>query len=161
MGPVAGAREVAERFYERFGEGDMIAAFADFAPDCVAFTPSGRLDNERHIAAARSLKSAMPDGRMQLIRVREWGEEVYVTGWFRGTHLHELNTPLGAIPASGKSLEMYFTDYFRVAGGRIVECEAVWDRLGMVAQLGTGIAADVGHLPAALLARGPGFGTRG
>jgi hypothetical protein len=42
-----------------------------------------------------------------------------------------------------------------LAGGKIVECEAVWDRLGMVAQLGAGVAGDVGHLPALLVTAPP------
>ena len=146
------ATEVAERFYARFAEGDMDVAFADFAPNCVARTPSGLLDNEAHKAAARSLKAAMPDGHMELVRVRGWGDEVYVTGWFRGTHVNDFRTPLGVVPASGNALAMYFTDYVRVVAGRIVECEAVWDRLGMVAQLGAAVAADIGHMPALLAA---------
>lgn len=145
------ARELAERFYERFAEGDMELALADFAPGCISITPSGRLDNERHKAAARTLKGAMPDAHMELTRVREWGDEVYVTGWFKGTHVNDLETALGVVPASGKSLNMYFTDYLRVAGGKIVECEAAWDRLGMVAQLGADVGDDAGHLPALLL----------
>ncbi len=147
------ARELAERFYELFAEGDMEAAFGDFAPDCVSLTPSGHLDNERHKAAARTLKGALPDGRMELIRVHEWADEVYVTGRFKGTHVNDIKTPLGVVPASGNSLDMYFTDYIRVANGRIVECEAVWDRLGMLAQLGASVGEDIGHLPAALLAK--------
>lgn len=144
------ARELAERFYEQFATGDMEAAFADFDPECIALTPSGRLNNEKHKAAARTLKGAMPDGHMELIRVREWGDEVYVTGRFKGTHLNDISTPLGVIPASGNALDMYFTDYFRVADGKIVECEVARDRLGMVAQL-AGVGADIGRLPVVLL----------
>ena len=90
---------------------------------------------------------------MELIRVLESGDEVYITGRFKGTHQNDFATPLGVVPASGNTLDMFFADYFRVAEGKIVECEAVWDRLGMVAQLGANVGADIGHLPAALLDR--------
>jgi len=148
------ATRLAERFYELFAEGDMDVAYADFAPDCISVTPSGLLDNERHKAAARTLKAAMPDAHMELLRVHEWNDEVYVTGRFKGTHLNDLHTAVGVVPASGRSLDMYFTDYIRVAAGRIVECEAAWDRLGMIAQLGADVGEDIGHLPALLLAVG-------
>ena len=66
----------------------------------------------------------------------------------QGTHRNDLATPLGTIVASDHPLDLFFTDYFRVASGKIVECEAVWDRLSIVAQLGASIGADVGHLQA-------------
>jgi hypothetical protein len=56
------AREVVERFYERFGEGEMTEAFALFATDCISLTPSGALNNEKHEAVARNLKHAIPVG---------------------------------------------------------------------------------------------------
>jgi hypothetical protein len=70
------------------------------------------------------------------------------TGRFKGTHQNDCATPLGVIPASGNPLDMFFADYFRVAEGKIVECVAVWDRLGLVAQLGANVGADSGRLPA-------------
>jgi predicted ester cyclase len=129
-------REVAERFFERFGAGDIAGAMACFAPECISLTPAGPVDNAKHRAAAQALKNALPDSRMELIRVLESGDEIYVTGRFKGTHENDLATPLGTIPASGKPLDLLFVDYFRVANGKIVECEAVRDRLGMIAQLG-------------------------
>jgi hypothetical protein len=44
--------------------------------------------------------------------------------------------PLGPVAASGKGLDLLFVDYFRVANEKIVECEVVRDRLGMMIQLG-------------------------
>ena len=133
------ARDVAERFFERFGAGELTAAMACFAPDCVAVTPTGSLNNARHHAAAEALKQALPDAHMELIRIVEAADEVYVTGRFRGTHRNDLVTPLGTIRGSGRTLDLLFVDYFRVCDGKIVECEAVRDRLDMILQLG-GIA---------------------
>jgi hypothetical protein len=80
------ARNVVERFYQQFGAGDMTEAFACFAPECIALTPSGALNNEQHEAVARLLKHAIPDGHMELIRTIESDGEMYVTGRFKGTH---------------------------------------------------------------------------
>ena len=130
------ARDIVERFYERFGANDLDGAFACFAPECVAVGLSGPLDNSAHHAAARALKEALPDCHMELVRILDLDDEVYVTGRFKGTHTGDLQTPLGPISASGKELDLLFVDYFRVANGRIVECEVVRDRLGMMIQLG-------------------------
>ena len=130
------ALEVAERFFERFGAGDIDGAMACFAPECISITPSGALNNARHHAAAQALKNALPDSHMELTRSVESGDEVYVTGRFKGTHLNDLATPLGTMTGSGKQLDLLFVDYFRVLDGKIIECEAVRDRLGMILQLG-------------------------
>ena len=129
-------RDVVERFYDRFGANDLDGAFACFAPECVAVGLSGPLDNSAHHAAARALKKAMPDCHMNLVRMLEMDDEIYVTGRFKGTHTGDLATPLGSVPASGKKLDLLFVDYFRVANEKIVECEVVRDRLGMMIQLG-------------------------
>ncbi len=133
---VTKVREVIEQFYERFGAGDLINAFGCIAPDCIAVGLSGPMNNDEHMAAARRLKSAMPDCQMELIRTLEAGDEIYVTGRFKGTHKNDLQTPLGTIVAAGKTLDLLFVDYFRVENGKIVECEVVRDRLGMIVQLG-------------------------
>jgi hypothetical protein len=149
------AREVVERFYERFGAAEMTEAFALFAPECISLTPSGALNNKRHEAVARNLKHAIPDGHMEILHTLESDGEIFITGRFKGTHRNDLSTPLGTIIASNNALDLFFTDYFRVSSGKIVDCEAVWDRLSIVAQLGGSIGADVGHLPA-LLSRSRG-----
>ena len=73
---------------------------------------------------------------MDLVRVVELGDEVYVTGRFKGTHDGDLATPIGLLAATGKTLDLPFVDYFRVVDGQIVECEALRDRLDMILQLG-------------------------
>ncbi len=123
-----------ERFFERFGSGDLGAGV--FAPDCMSVTPSGTVDNARHQASAQALRDAVPDARMELVRILELGDEIYVTGRFKGTHRHDLVTPLGTILGSGRTLDLLFVDYLRVMDGKIVECEAVRDRLDMILQLG-------------------------
>ena len=130
------AREVVLRFYERFGAGDLAGAFGCFATECVAVGLSGPMDNAAHHAAARVLKEALPDGHMDLVRTLELGDEIYVTGRFKGTHTNDLETPLGTIVAKGNTLDLLFVDYFRVTNGKIVECEVVRDRVGMMIQLG-------------------------
>lgn len=130
------ARRLAERFYECFGAGDFDGASALFADNCVTVTPSGSFDVAQHAAFGQVFRDALPDARMELVRAVEAGDEVYITGRFRGTHSGDLVSPQGTIPASGNVLEMPFADYFRVSGGRIAEHEVIWDQMTMLAQLG-------------------------
>jgi len=109
-------------------------------------TQSGALNNEKHEAVARNLKHAIPDGHMEMIHTLESRGEIFVTGRFKGTHRNDLSTPFGTIVASNNALDLFFTGW----RAEIVEREAVWDRLSLVAQLGGSIRADVGHLPALL-----------
>jgi ketosteroid isomerase-like protein len=69
------ARDAVERFFERFGAGDIDGALECFAPDCISITPTGPLNNAQHHAAADA--TGLPH---ELIRVLESGDEVYVTG---------------------------------------------------------------------------------
>jgi ketosteroid isomerase-like protein len=130
------ARDVAERFYERFGGDDLAGVTALFADGCSTVTPAGTFDKVEHEAFGRAFRDAFPDARMVVVRAVEAGDEVYVTGRFEGTHEGDLVAPQGTIPASGRSLAMPFADYFRVRAGKIVEHEVIWDQMGMLAQLG-------------------------
>jgi hypothetical protein len=57
-------------------------------------------------------------------------------GHFRGTQTGDLQSPGGTIPASGRDLNLRFTDYFRIADGKIVAHETVFDQMELLAQLG-------------------------
>ena len=130
------AREAVDRFYRSAGDGDLKALSACFADDCMTTTPAGTMDKAAHEAFFAAFKAAMPDAHMQVVRAVESGDEVFVSGRFKGTHQGDLVTPQGTIPASGNSLDLPYADYFRVEGGRIVEHEVVWDSMTMMAQLG-------------------------
>ncbi len=131
------ARETVDRFYRSAGEGDLEALSACFADECMTTTPAGTFDTVQHEAFFAAFKRAMPDAHMQVVRAVESGDEVFVSGRFKGTHHGDLVTLQGTIPASGNSLDMPFADYFRVDAGKIVEHEVVWDSMMMMAQLGS------------------------
>lgn len=130
------ARELAERYYERFGTGDLEGAAELFADDCATVTPSGTFTVAQHVDFGRVFRNALPDAHMELVRAVEANDEVYITGRFKGTHEGDLVSPEGTIPASGNALDMPFADYFRVSGGKIVEHEVIWDQMTMLGQLG-------------------------
>jgi steroid delta-isomerase-like uncharacterized protein len=130
------ARETVDRFYRSAGDGDMEALSACFADSCVTATPAGSFDKAQHEEFFRAFKNAMPDAHMQVVRAVESGNEVFVSGRFRGTQQGDLVSPQGTIPASGNALDLPYADYFRVEADQIVEHEVVWDSMTMLAQLG-------------------------
>ena len=130
------ARELAEAFYKAFADGDVETAMSYYTDDCISKTPAGALDKAGHEQMTRAFKGAFPDSRMEVERAVETGDEVFFAGRFAGTHTGDLPTPNGAIPASGRAIDVPFADYFRVAGGRIAAHEAYFDQLTMLGQIG-------------------------
>jgi steroid delta-isomerase-like uncharacterized protein len=130
------ARDAVDRFYRSAGEGDLKALSACFADACMTTTPAGTFDKAQHEEFFGAFKTAMPDAHMQIVRAVESGDEVFVSGRFKGTHQGDFVSPQGTIPASGNSLDLPYADYFRVEAGKIVEHEVVWDSMTMMAQLG-------------------------
>jgi len=130
------ARETIDRFYSCAGEGDLKGLSACFADSCVTVTPMGALDKAQHEAFFGAFKDGLPDAHMQIVRAVESGDELFVSGRFKGTHTGDLVSPQGTIPASGNSLDLPYADYFRVENGEIVEHEVLWDNMTMMGQLG-------------------------
>lgn len=130
------AQQVAQRFYDYFAAGDFSSAKLLFDDDCITVLPMGSMDLAEHEAMVRAFKNGLPDARMEVVRVVEEGDEAYISARFTGTHSGDLVTPGGTLPASGKTLDMPFVDYWRVEAGKVVAHEVVWDQLGMMAQLG-------------------------
>lgn len=129
-------RKVAQAFYDAFAAGDFSAATALFADDCVTVMPGGTVDNAGHEAVGRAFRDAFPDSRMEVVRAVESGEEVHISGRFKGTHTGDLIGPSGTVPASGKPLDLAFSDYFRVANGKIVTHEVIFDQMSLLGQVG-------------------------
>jgi steroid delta-isomerase-like uncharacterized protein len=130
------AREVAEQYYKHFEAGDLDGAAALFGEDCVHISPAGAQSNEEHKQFGGSFKAAVPDGRMSISTTVESGEDIAVEGRFMGTHSGDLVSPQGTIPASGRTIELRYSDFFKVINGKIVEHRIYWDQIDMMQQLG-------------------------
>ena len=132
------ALDTARRFFERFEAGDMDAADDVFADDCKFVMPMGPLDKAAHRGLGESFKAAFPDAGMRVSHAVEsaTGDEVFLEGRFVGTHKGDLVSPDGTLPATGNSIDFPFADYFKVAGGKVVEHRTYWDQATMMGQLG-------------------------
>jgi ketosteroid isomerase-like protein len=45
-------------------------------------------------------------------------------------------SPEGTIPASGKTIDLPFADYFGVKGGKVVNHRTYWDQATLMGQIG-------------------------
>src|SRR3954447_404354 len=129
-------RQVVDKFFELFAAGKLTDATELFDPKCITLMPAGPLNQTEHEAMGHAFKNGLPDARMVVDHAIESGDEVVVLGHFKGTHTGDLVSPGGTIPASGKTLDMRFVDYFKVSGDKIVDHQTIFDQMDLLGQLG-------------------------
>ena len=130
------ALTAAQGFYDAFATAEVSNWIGLFSDDCRTVTPAGAFDKAGHEALGKAFHDAFPDAHMEVARTLEAGDEVYITGRFKGTHTGDLNSPDGTIPASGRSIDFAYVDYFRVVDGKIVAEEVIWDQMTLLGQIG-------------------------
>ena len=81
---------------------------------------------------ASQLFTAFPDGKYTITDLVDIDDKVVKRVAFRGRHLGEL---VGT-PPTGKEVEFTVTSVYRIADGKVVECEFRYDNLGVLVQLG-------------------------
>jgi steroid delta-isomerase-like uncharacterized protein len=123
-------RRVIEEVYNR---GDLALVDEVAASDLVIHAGPqdirGREGAKQYVAA---LRAGFPDLRFTIEdQVAEC--DMVVTRWTaRGTH----GGAFQGLPATGREVRMAGTDIDRIVGGKVVECWAHVDELGLMRQLG-------------------------
>jgi predicted ester cyclase len=123
-------RRVIEEVYNR---GDLGVVDEVAASDLVIHASSqeiyGREGAKQYVAA---LRAGFPDLHFTIEDQIAEGDMV-VTRWTaRGTHRGEFQS----VPATGRKIWLVGTDIDRITGGKVVECWAHVDELGLMQQLG-------------------------
>jgi steroid delta-isomerase-like uncharacterized protein len=123
-------RRVIEEAYSR---GDLSVVDEVAAKDLVIHAPSqeihGREGAKQYVTMMRT---AFPDLHFTIEDQIAEGDMV-VTRWTaRGTHTGQFQS----IPATGKQIRLMGTDIDRMTDGKVVECWAHVDELGLMQQLG-------------------------
>jgi steroid delta-isomerase-like uncharacterized protein len=123
-------RRVIEEAYSR---GDLGVVDEVAANDLLIHAPSqeirGREGAKQFITM---LRTAFPDLRFTVEDQIAEGDMV-VTRWTaRGTHKGQFQS----VPATGREIRLAGTDIDRIRGGKVVECWAHLDELGLMQQLG-------------------------
>lgn len=91
---------------------------------------------EQQKAWHRMERDAFPDKRFTVEDAIAEGDKVVLRWTVRGTHRGPFWTPVGTIPATGKSVTVEATVTYRLEGGRIAEEWISLDWLDAVQQLG-------------------------
>ena len=120
---------------EGLNRGDVSAADAAFAPDCVVHI-TGVAEPLRGVGPWKELISgllhAFPDLHLTIEDQLIQGDRVAFRWRASGTH----TGPLGAAPATGRSVRLDGLVLDRVADGRVQERWEQWDQSLMLQQLG-------------------------
>jgi predicted ester cyclase len=108
-------------------------------------TPAGDVANPAVAAeVASGLAQAFPDALFQVDRWVDSGDVAVAEGTYSGTHTGPLQTPDGAVEATGLSVRIPFAMLFRVEGDLIAVLHAYWDQATFMRQLGLTSSATPG-----------------
>ncbi len=80
--------------------------------------------------------TAFPDSRVAVTNVIASDDQVTVEFTGRGTHTGPLQTPAGAVPATGRRVEISFCDVIKMQGGKVAGLRTYFDLATMMRQLG-------------------------
>lgn len=79
---------------------------------------------------------SMPDAKTRIDSIAGDGDLIFTEHTGTGTHTGPLQTPGGAIPATGKTITLQFAEAFSLRDGKIRQMKAYWDSATMMRQLG-------------------------
>jgi steroid delta-isomerase-like uncharacterized protein len=127
---------IVRAFYDNWRDGKVGESRPLFADDAVIVTPAATLDIDAHEQMGAAFMAAFPDSHMEVSRMVTVGDDVWVTGRFKGTQTGDLAGEQGTIPASGRSIDVPFAEVFTIHEGRIARQETYWDQMTMMAQIG-------------------------
>jgi steroid delta-isomerase-like uncharacterized protein len=118
---------------------DLEAVKARLAPDCEfsapGFTATGA---ENVIAFMGPFLAAFPDIAHEVLSTVEAGDTVALELAITGTHTEPLAGPGGALPPTGRRMDLRAANVWRVADGRIASYHVYFDTGTLMAQLGVG-----------------------
>ena len=85
---------------------------------------------------SESWANGFPDGRITIDDIFADGDRVVIEFTGRGTHTGTLETSMGAIPATGRSLTIKLCDVVELKDGKVQEQRTYFDTGSLMAQLG-------------------------
>jgi steroid delta-isomerase-like uncharacterized protein len=131
---MSGRPPVIERMLQLWNGGDLAAVEGVYAPG-VRFDGTA-YDHATIRDEIASLRRAFPDMRFDVRHeVTAADHTVLVLEW-AGTHDGTYASPLGEVPATGRTFAVSGIEVFCVDGGRVVEGWTQWDNLALLRALG-------------------------
>ncbi len=137
--PIRAAATLAREGVEAFNAGDWDRLRELLADDCVfeELATGRRMHGpDETIDVLASWKRGFPDARGTVTNVVPSGDHVALEITWEGTHTGPLESPLGAIPASGRRAMLPAVQVTKVRDGRIEESRHFFDLVGLLRQIG-------------------------
>jgi steroid delta-isomerase-like uncharacterized protein len=135
---MADTKSVADAAISTFNDHDEAAIRALYADDAV-FEAPGDVRVEGANACAEYVlawQRAFPDAKLVLHHETIAGNTAVQEFTFEGTHTDTLASPMGDIPATGRSLVGRGCEVIEVADGKIASFRLYFDQVQVMSQLG-------------------------
>ena len=130
---------LARTLYEAWNNRDWQASMDAAAPDGT-ITMMGTGETFQGADGTRKYNTmwadAFPDGRLTIDHIYSAGDCVVVEFTGRGTHTGTLETSMGSIPATGRSVTLHLCDVLVFSDGKVKEQRSYLDTGSLMAQLG-------------------------
>ena len=131
--------EIVRALFQAFDEGDLDTAAAHVSDDFELTDVAA--DRTFHGTAGcrewlQTFRTALPDARTELVNIFSDGARVASEHVGRGTHRGPLVTPAGAIPPTGRAVELPIAELYEVHEGKITRMRAYYDSAALMRQLG-------------------------
>jgi steroid delta-isomerase-like uncharacterized protein len=130
---------LARRIYQLFSDDKLDDALELVAEDVEAvLVPFGQTFHGREgfTGFMQGFKGAFPDIRISVTNQVATDDQVVSEFTARGTHTGPLQTPAGAIPATGRTVDLIVCEVMRVKNGRITSLHNYQDAASIMRQLG-------------------------
>jgi steroid delta-isomerase-like uncharacterized protein len=135
---MADAQAVGAQFVEAFNAHDE-ARIRELNAEHGVFEAPGDVQLEGRDANteyAMSWLNAFPDARLNVHNELAAGNWVVQEFTFEGTHTGPLQTPMGEVPATGRSLKGRGAQIFKVEDDAVVDTRLYFDQVQVMTQLG-------------------------
>ncbi|MEA2786744.1 MAG: hypothetical protein QOF71_2848 [Candidatus Eremiobacteraeota bacterium] len=130
--------QTVRRIYDAFNARDIPLLASLFADDCVT-TDMGTRRTYQGFAGfmdwVKPFADAMPDSTATPGLIVESGDWIATEHVGRGTQTGPFVTPEGELPASNRTVEILFAEFFRLRDGKVVEFRAYWDSGSVLRQM--------------------------
>jgi len=132
--------DLRDRHYEGVTSGDIDKAASVLSDDVENILPGTAPGDGNGLEAFRTFAKpfavGFPDSGMKNLTTIEAGDTIITEGLFTGTNTGPLETPMGTIPATGRSIEIPFCDIFVARDHKFVKHHLYFDNAAFMAQLG-------------------------
>jgi predicted ester cyclase len=120
-------KTVVRRYFEEFHNARNMAIAPEIAPE-------SQVEFIQRLAGM--MRAAFPDYQITITEMVAERDLVATVWRGQGTHTGEWQSPMGPIPATGKSITWTATTTLRLVDGKIAETVGTnWDHLGILQQM--------------------------